>query len=553
MDEIRNQVGKAHRRLVIQQFLNIFAWCLFAGLMIMAVGLIIPKLWYVGVDPQTWLIGWIVTPLVGAFATAGVWTYIVRRKPLDAAIELDLRYGLKERVSSTLSLAPDELDSEAARALIDDATHRVKRIDVRDEFRVGLDRKFALVGVPLAIIVITLLLGNADPSKANAANSNQLSAQQKKDMEEIGKRIIANIQKKKSTDPNDKDLKEADLELKAKAEKVFNDITGKKKLDPKNTLVKLSDLAKDIEKRREKFGGAEQMKKQMENLKNIDQGPADKIANAVKDGNLQKAVNEIKKLEEKMRNEGLNENEKKQLEKQLEQLQQNMEKMVDAHKQAKEELQQQIQQKMAQGDQKGAEQLQQKLDQMKMMDEQMQQMEQMAQQMGQCKECMGKNANGEAADQMQKMAQQLQKMQDELDQLEQLDEMLDDVQIAKKACANCQGGDGEGGKPGQMAGNGNGNGQKNGAPGQGMGQGRGQGERPEEENKTNMYNSEVNGDPKSAVITGVAGGPNKAGVSRESLKEAVAASLSKDADPIADQRLPKNQLNQTKDYFSDSE
>lgn len=549
MDEIRHQVGKAHRRLVTQQFLNIFAWCLFAGLMVMAIGLIIPKVWYVAVDPQVWMISWIAAPLLLAVGIAGVWTYVARSAPLDAAIELDIRYGLKERVSSTLSLAPEELDSEAGQALVDDATHRVKRIDVRDEFGVGLDRKFALVGLPLAIIITALLLNNADPTKANAANSNQLSAQQKKDMEEIGKRIIAKMEKKKTKDPNEKKLDEADLELKAKTEKVFSDITKKKEFDPKKTLVKLSDLTKELEKRREKFGGADKMKKQMENMKNIDQGPAEKIAKAVKDGDLQKAVDEIKKLEKKMRDEGLNENEKKQLEKQLDQLQKNMQKMVDDHKQAKQDLQQQIQQKMANGDQKGAEKLQQKLDQMQMMNEQMQQMEQMAQQMGQCKECMGKQANGEAADQMKKMAQQLQKMQDELDQLEQLDEMLDDIQIAKQACANCQGGEGKGAKPGQ--GNGKGNGQKNGQPGRGMGAGQGKGERPEEENKTNFYNSEVDGDPRSAVIVGVAGGPNKAGVSRESLKEAVAAGLSKDTDPISDQRLPKNQFNQTKDYFND--
>ena len=50
-----------------------------------------------------------------------VWTLVSRRSVLDAAIELDLRFGLKERVSSSLSLSEDDLQSDAGRALVKDA------------------------------------------------------------------------------------------------------------------------------------------------------------------------------------------------------------------------------------------------------------------------------------------------------------------------------------------------------------------------------------------------------------------------------------------------
>ena len=43
-----------------------------------------------------------------------------------SAIELDRRFGLKERVSSVLSLQSDELETEAGQALLTDAVRRVE-------------------------------------------------------------------------------------------------------------------------------------------------------------------------------------------------------------------------------------------------------------------------------------------------------------------------------------------------------------------------------------------------------------------------------------------
>ena len=71
-----------------------------------------------------------------AVVTAIAWTFLSNRSPLDAAIEIDRRFDLRERVASSLSLSPEDQTSEAGRAVVNDAVRAVQRIDVDEKFRV---------------------------------------------------------------------------------------------------------------------------------------------------------------------------------------------------------------------------------------------------------------------------------------------------------------------------------------------------------------------------------------------------------------------------------
>src|SRR5262245_4636513 len=104
MEEIKRQVGRARRRLVLQQFLRVIGWSLFTSLLLAAIGLAIPRIWVLDVQQQVWDWSWIGGGIGVGLVMAAVWTYVIRRTRLDAAIELDRRFGLKERVSSTLAL-----------------------------------------------------------------------------------------------------------------------------------------------------------------------------------------------------------------------------------------------------------------------------------------------------------------------------------------------------------------------------------------------------------------------------------------------------------------
>src|SRR4029077_9669848 len=138
MDQLRKQVARARRRLIIEQFLSRLVWCLLCALSLSAVAIAIPRVMVIEGLPVNWDYGWFMGGFAAAIIAAAVWTFVSNRSPIDAAIEIDRRFDLRERVASSLSLSPDEQASEAGRAVVNDALHAVGRIDVDEKFRVAV-------------------------------------------------------------------------------------------------------------------------------------------------------------------------------------------------------------------------------------------------------------------------------------------------------------------------------------------------------------------------------------------------------------------------------
>ena len=63
-----------------------------------------------------------------------MWTLLTSRDELAAAIEIDLRHRLKERVSSSLALSPSDQVTETGLALVKDAVRSIERLDVGQQF-----------------------------------------------------------------------------------------------------------------------------------------------------------------------------------------------------------------------------------------------------------------------------------------------------------------------------------------------------------------------------------------------------------------------------------
>ena len=138
---------------------------------------------------------------------------------------------------------------------------------------------------------------------------------------------------------------------------------------------------------------------------------------------------------------------------------------------------------------------------------------------------------------------------------------MDEIAKAKNAmaCKQCQGEgcaacSGQGNKPAQggqqqlAGGQGKGNDKKSGS---GLGEGSGQGARPENPNDTKFYESKVDADPKAGQVEriGDADGANIVGLTREEAKRAIKNRMSKEADPVVDQPLPRNQREHVREYF----
>ena len=549
MEEIKRQVGRAHRRLVLEQFLRVIGWSLFATLAVAAIGLAVPRLWIINVQQQAWDWSWIGGGIAAGFLVAGIWTYFIRRSRLEAAIEIDRRFGLKERVSSTLALGSEELETEIGQALMTDAVRRVERIDVREQFRVSPTWRALLPLAPAAAIVAIALLQYATPKEAGATTEN--SVEIKKAIKTATQKLQEKVRK---TQKQAEQLGLKDVDALKEINKELDKLVNKENVDRKEAMLKINDLAKEIEKRRQDLGGADKLKKELDKLKDIEKGPADKLADSLKEGDFGKAKEQMEKLKEDLKNNKLGDEDKAKLAKQLDQLKDKLQQAAADNKQAREQLQQQIEQKLNEGNVAEAAKLQQQLDEMNQNAEQMQQqMQQMADKLGDAAKALQAGDPKQAAEKLDELAQNLDQLQEQLDQIENLDEVLDQLADAKDAmkcdkcagagCKDCQG-QGQDGKAGQGQGKGKGK-------GDGLGEGQGQGNRPEEETDKSFYDTRVGADPKQgeAVKVGDAGGKNVAGKSKEAVKEAIEGSLKKDPEALEDVTLPRDQREHAKQYF----
>lgn len=552
MEEIKRQVNRAQRRLIGQQFLSIAVWSLFAMLLVAAIGLAIPKLWALQLPSDTWNYSWLGGSLAVGMIVAGVWTYLVRRSSIDAAIELDRRFGLKERVSSTLALNADERETEVGKALVADAIRKVERIDVREQFRIQPTWRIALPIIPTLVIAALLFVPNASLVKKAAANTET--------PKELKKALQGSVEKFKQAVRKDDQKPKTEEELKTEqalkeVAKKLDDVLKDENLDKKKVQIELNALAKDIEKRQKELAGSQEMKKQLDKLGKIEKGPADKLADALKNGDFKEAKKALENLKEQLKEGNLNEKDKEQLAKQLNDLKEKMQQMAADQKEAREKLEQEVAKKLAQGDREGAAKLQEKLDQMQKEGQKAEQMlEQLAQKMGQCADCMKQGGDPkQAAAKLDQLAQAMKEAQEQLDQIQNLDEMLDKLAECKNCMNGKDGKDGKGDMEGELDGNNMrmSNKANKGKPGMGLGKGNGRGDRPENEVDTKEYLSKasVKTQAGESVRTGVAGGENLKNQTLQEAKAELKAAVDQDADALEEVNLPREQKNHVKDYF----
>jgi hypothetical protein len=281
-------------------------------------------------------------------------------------------------------------------------------------------------------------------------------------------------------------------------------------------------------------------------MKDLNKGPASKLADAMKNGDWDKAKQELQKLEEQMKLGKMDEATRKALEKQIAQMQKKLAEAAANRQQAMDEMKKQIAQMKRDGKLAEAGEMQRKLDQMQQQAAQMKQMENLAKQLAECQNCMKNGDQQGAAQAMQQMMQQLDQMAQEGLESEMLDMAMQQLEMAKDAmaCKECNG-------MGCESCQGNMSTRFSDRPGRGMGQGIGFGARPEERNKTGMRNSQVkqNTGRGAAVIAGEADGPNMRGQVREEIKQEMAAQGSEPADPQVIEQLPKSHRDNAKEYF----
>ena len=556
MDEINKTIKAARKRVMWNHFLRVIAWTLLATLLLIAVGIAVPKLWHLSFldDPEAanfWIAGWTIGGAVAGLMLAAGLTVARRQSLLNVAVEVDQRFGLKSRLSSTLAMSPDDQSSDAGAALAEDAAKEASMIDVRDEFKIETPWQLCLPLLAALLVFGLLFIPNATSEAASAKPEVK-----KSDDREKVKTAVEQLKKKIREKRVSTGLKDADLDF-DKFEISLDEVEKDKSVSKKQALVKLNDLKKQIEERQNKLGSTKSFKDALNKLKDIGNGPAKQLADAMRKGDMVAAKKAIQNLAKRLKDGKLTKDEQARLKKDLKKMAEQMKAMAKAQRQKKDDLEKQIAKAKEEGNLDKAARLQEKLEQVKKQDNQAKKMQEMAKKLAKCANCMKQGSGGqqqgqpgqskkspseaeaemqEAAEQMEDLAEQLEDMQQEMEELEDMEDMQQAIDDAK-AEMNGQPCDCEGGVEGE--------------PGQGMGEGKGFGRRPKEANQTGNFKSRVRGKLQKGkiVIAGTADGENLTGRTTAEARQIINAEMNSKKETVENQLLPKSQREHTRQYF----
>ena len=545
MNQVQHRVQSARRRLIMATFGRALAITAFAALIVATLAVAVPAFRVIGIGYQSWATGWIVGCAAAALASAGIYAAIKAPTPGETAVEVDRRFGLNERLASAMSLPETKRQSDFGSALTADADRQAEELAIAGRFDIKPTR---IAWLPLAVVpvlaIVLLLVKPATPIEASTdLKADPIEVKQVKTVAKQLKKRLAQ-QKRKAETEGLTEAKEMFEKMGAEVDK----LAAKKGLGKKEAMIALNDLKKQLEERRNQLGNSDQMRKMMSQMKGMQAGPGDKVAKAIQQGEFGKAKDMVNQLAKKMRNGDLTKKEKEQLKKQTEQMAKSMKRAIEEHEKKKEELKREIEKAKKEGRGADADKLQQELQKSQMKDQKMGQMKQMAEAMQQASQAMEQGKAGEAADAMEEMAEQLGDLQSEMEELEDLESAMDELSQSKQQM-RCEGCQGDGCQQCQGMGMGDGMG----PPGRGMGRGSGKGDRPESDVDTNTYQTQVRGNVKKgkAVIAGYADGPNRKGVTRESIRNVVESALSEEADPSENQVLPRTEREHAQQYFDE--
>jgi DNA repair exonuclease SbcCD ATPase subunit len=308
--------------------------------------------------------------------------------------------------------------------------------------------------------------------------------------------------------------------------------------DREKALGKVNDLVRQLQDRRRQLGGADKVKEQLDQLKNIDRGPADKFAQAVAKGDLKQAVDELKKLQDQLENSKLTDQQKADLAKQLEQMKDKLNKLAESHKAAQADLQKRADQMRKVGQTADADKLEQQLRQLQNQGPQMQQLQNLANKLGQCTQCLKQGNAKDAAKALDEMKDCMGSLQQQMDEMQMLDDAMQQLAQAKDqmVCPFCNGAGCE---------------KCNGIPASGLGKGKGIGERPEAKTKTSTYDSHVKQKvgQGTARVVDLVDGPNIKGDVESRIQDEFDSTRRGSTDPSSGRQIPKKLSQHAREYF----
>lgn len=537
---LHQQIARVSRRLLLQSFVQYLIWCWAGALVLSAVGFLVqlllqPTISGLAFEPaQRWLAA---GGVVGLATVVAVVLALVRSpsKPY-AALELDEKFNLKERVTTLLLLTPEQLASPAGQALFGDVSQRIDKLDIASRFPIHVPWSAALVPVCAVLLALAALVPPFT-SKAIASTDEERPIPPA-NAREIDKKL-AELQRKKPLDPKlaEKPKSEELERIETELEKIAN--KPRENRDQLRERIKELTNLEDQMKSREKdlAEKSKSLKQQMQQLdklmdKDSKDGPGKDLQKALSEGKLDKAAEEVERLMKKLKDNELTQKEQEQLQKQLKDLQEKLDRL--AKQQNKED---QLKQLHKDG-KLDAETLKRELEQLKKDSEKLKDLKDLAEQLKQCQECMKKGDTQGAAEGLKKASGQLKGMKLDENEMKDLQDQLQRLQEAKgEMCKGCQGkGENEGEQDENSKAGGRPGGRRKVAP----------------EGKQGSFDekAKVDFDNKGKkIFDGYAPGENYRKKTQAELEGEIKSASQEAPEAIEQQRIPKAAREMSKGYF----
>jgi hypothetical protein len=529
MDAIEKQASIARRRLTSARFLAFLPYTLGGMLLIALLAILLPKVIPMQVDGNLWVSIWLSAAVAVGLLINCAMTWIGRPSLLNAAEEIDRRFHLRERVSSSLAMQERDSATNFGQALAADARRKVEALDIPSQFGWGWNPRLWLPLLPALASLLFFVIPDRPPQQPVDSVAALTPTQVKNSTQPL----LDQIRKKRE----EAELKQLDdaADLYRDLQTELEKLQQQKALNPKEALAKLNDIKEQLDQRRNDLGSSESLKKNLRNLDKLESGPADQLAESLKQGDFEKAEQALGQLLEDLQNGKLDSEQMEKLNKQLQQLEEALRQAAQAHEQAKQNLREQIRKAQENGDADMAGQLQRKLEQLQASDCSISQLQEMADKLSQCQNCMSQSDTEGLKESLSEMAGQLREMNLEDSQLQDLDQVMDSLSQCKSGM--CEGRTGEGLSQ---------------STGDGIGRGSNHAEGDEEDSEMEFFDSQVRAEMTQGqmIFGGKIGGENRKGVSRFEVQQEILRELSSEPEPLDDSPLPRNQRDHTRDYFN---
>lgn len=437
LSPLHRQIARVSRRLFIQTLLACLLWCWAGSLAVIAAWFLLQPHLFSALSPE-WRLG-IAGGVLGIGTVLALGLAVLRAPSrVAAALLLDERFALKERVTTSLTLAPHLSASPAATALLEDVNQRIEKLDVGSRFPVKVSWLTTLCPVIAAGLAVAAFTYHPSPTQAKSeTTADEIAKSPPANQAEIEQKMHDMLKKKTEKPQVSKEMSEELKQIEMRLEEIAN--------RPRNTqeqlrerikeMTALEDLLKDREKEMaDKNRSLKEKLKQLDNLAAKEaskDGPAKDLQKALAQGKLAQAKEEIEKLAEKMKKNELTAKEKEQLAKQLKDIEDNLKRLAQ-QKDKEEQLKKMIQE--AKANKRDAEALERELDQVQKEKKNLKNMEDLANAIGQARKAVQGNDGNDAAERMKGAADNLKDMDLADKDLEDIRDSLQRLQDAKDSC-----------------------------------------------------------------------------------------------------------------------